>query len=121
MPFKVGRWTESSIEDLNHRPELNMIGSHHRVNVHLSRVMQQMVNKIPNATSVVGIIGKINVGLAMFGALIVVSPAIYLVAVLLHRPTNRWRHVKPKTLRLEYILWRRRHTGLEMWSVAVRR
>jgi hypothetical protein len=56
---------------------------------------------------VVGIIGKINVGLAMFGALIVVSPAIYLVAVLLRRPTNRWRHVKPKTLRLEYILWRR--------------
>ena len=121
MPFKVGQWTESLIEDLNHRPELNMIDSHQRVNVHLGQVMQQMVNKIPNATGVVGIIGKINVGSAMFGALIVVSPAMFLVAVLLRRSTNRWRHVKPTTLRREYIRWRRRHTGLEIWSVAVRR
>lgn len=99
MSFKVGQWTESLIEDLNHRPELNMIGSHQRVNVHLSRVMQQMVNKNPNATSVVGIIGKINVGSAMFGALIVVSPAIYLVAVLPPRHPNSWRYVKRPTLR----------------------
>ena len=80
-----------------------------------------MVNKIQNATSVVAIIGKISVGSTMFCALIVVSPAMYLVAVLIRRHTNRWCQIKHKTLRQEFVLLRRRHTGLVMWSVAVRR
>jgi hypothetical protein len=95
------------------RSELSMSSNRPLINTQPS--------SIPSVKIAAGLIGKISVESPILRVLIVVWSAIYPVAVRNPPSPARCQHVQHQTPRPMFMLWRRRHTGLVMSKVAVRR